>query len=315
VKRWIWPATGVVAIGVVVAGVLLYPSAQASPGRASTHNGESVSAPVTPAADEVLVGAGDIAECGSDGDEATAAVLDGIEGTVFTAGDNAYGDGSDEDYAECYDPSWGRHKTRTRPVAGNHEYNTDGASGYFNYFGEAAGDPDKGYYSYDLGDWHVVVVNSNCDEIDGCDEGSPQEQWLRADLAASTKACTVAMWHHPLFTSGDEHGPSEEMQPIYQALYDANAEVVLSGHNHQYERFAPQDANGQLDEARGLREFVVGMGGANLYGFDDPMPNSEVRNDDTYGVMKMSLHPDGYDWEFVPAAGGTFTDTGSGTCH
>ncbi|MCH7718695.1 MAG: metallophosphoesterase, partial [Chloroflexi bacterium] len=149
----------------------------------------------------MLVGAGDIASCASSGDEATADLLDGIAGTVVTFGDNAYQSGTESEFADCYEPTWGRHKARTRPAPGNHDYITPGASGYFEYFGAAAGDPSKGYYSYDLGAWHVIAINSNCSQVGGCDAGSPQEQWLRADLAESPTSCTVAYWHHPRFSS------------------------------------------------------------------------------------------------------------------
>jgi hypothetical protein len=265
--------------------------------------------------DPVLVGAGDIASCSSTGDEATANLLDGISGTVFTAGDNVYENGTTTEFNNCYDPTWGRRKARTKPSAGNHDYNTAGATGYYGYFGAAAGDPTKGYYSYDIGSWHVVVINSNCSAIGGCQAGSAQEQWLRQDLAASAQPCTISYWHHPRFTSGSNHAPATEMTPIWQALYDFNADVVVSGHNHQYERFAPQTANGTLDTVRGIREFVVGTGGRSHYTFGTIQPNSEVRNSDTYGVIKLTLHANGYDWQFVPEAGKTFTDSGSNTCH
>ena len=257
-----------------------------------------------------LVGAGDIASCNSGGDEATAKLLDTIPGTVFTAGDNAYETGAAADYANCYAPSWGRHKARTRPAPGNHEYLTTGASGYFGYFGSAAGDANKGYYSYDLGAWHVVMLNSNLDVA----TGSPQETWLRADLAAHTQRCTVAIWHHPRFSSGP-HGSSVVLQPIWKALYDAGADLVVVGHDHLYERFAPQNADGQLDVARGMREFVVGTGGAAAYAIASPAPHSEVRNSGTRGVLKLTLYPDRYDWNFVPVAGSTFADAGSASCH
>jgi acid phosphatase type 7 len=265
--------------------------------------------------DPVLVGAGDIASCSSTGDEATANLLDGISGTVFTAGDNVYDNGTTTEFNNCYDPTWGRHKARTKPSAGNHDYNTPGATGYYGYFGAAAGDPTKGYYSYDIGSWHVVAINSNCAAIGGCHAGSAQEQWLRQDLMASNQPCTIAYWHHPRFTSGANHSPSTFMTPIWQALYDFNADVVVAGHNHQYERFAPQTANGTLDTVRGIREFVVGTGGRSHYNFATIQPNSEVRNSDTYGVIKLTLHANGYDWQFVPEAGKTFTDSGSNNCH
>ena len=264
--------------------------------------------------DPVFVGAGDIADCGSTGDEATAALLDGIPGMVYTTGDNVYESGTVNQFANCYDPSWGRHKERTRPAAGNHDYMTTGAAGYFNYFGAAAGDPSKGYYSYDLGQWHIIVINSNCSRVGGCNAGSPQEQWLRADLAAHPVTCTLAYWHHPRFSSG-EHGSSSAMQPIWQALYDAGADVVLNGHDHDYERFAPQSPTGIADLGRGIREFVVGTGGKNHYAIQLPIANSEVRNSDTFGVLKLTLHPTSYDWEFVPVAGKAFTDAGSASCQ
>ncbi|WP_018348045.1 DUF7594 domain-containing protein [Longispora albida] len=265
--------------------------------------------------DPVLVGAGDIATCGGAGDEATADLLDGIPGTVFTAGDNVYTNGTSTEFSNCYGPSWGRHKARTRPAPGNHDYNTSGATGYYGYFGASAGDPSKGYYSYNLGNWHIVVINSNCSAIGGCQAGSAQERWLRADLAASTRPCTAAIWHQPLWTSGASHGPKTAMRPITQALYDHNADVILTGHNHQYERFAPQNPGGQLDTARGIRSFVVGTGGASHYGFGTIQPNSEVRNSTTYGVLKLTLHSNSFDWEFVPEAGRTFSDSGNTACH
>ncbi len=266
------------------------------------------------------MGAGDIALCGSGGDEATAQLLDaifsgGAPGNVFTAGDNAYNSGTASEFADCYEPTWGRHKARTKPAPGNHDYNTGGASGYFGYFGAAAGDPSKGYYSYNLGTWHIIVVNSNCSEVGGCDAGSPQEQWLRADLAANPAVCTLAYWHHPRFSSSSTHGSSTLTQAIWQALYDYDAEVVVSGHDHNYERFAPQDANGGADPAGGIRQFVVGTGGKSHYSFGAPIANSDVRNGDTYGVLKMTLHSTSFDWEFVPVAGKTFSDSGSQSCH
>jgi len=298
------------------------PTNSGSTNAGSTTSGPAIAGPSpgttqaspTPA-DQALIAAGDIASCDSSGDEATARLLDGMPGTVAMLGDSVYPDGSRSDFARCYATSWGRYKDRTRPAAGNHEYQTAGASGYFGYFGAAAGDPARGYYSYDLGAWHVVVVNSNCWAVGGCGTGSPQERWLRADLAASTKKCTLAYWHHPLFTSGNQHGPSTVMRPIFATLYNAGAEVVLSGHEHNYERFAPQDPRGRRDNARGIRAWVVGTGGASHYGFGNPAPNSEVRNTGTYGVLRLTLHAGGYDWQFVPQAGRSFTDRGSATCH
>lgn len=257
----------------------------------------------------VLVGAGDIAACPSTGDEATADLIDDIDGTIFTMGDNAYPDGTDADFQNCYEPSWGRHKPRTYPSPGNHEYHTPGASGYFDYFGAAAGDPAKGYYSYNLGAWHVVVLNSNI----AAEPDSTQHEWLSADLA-STATCTVAYWHHPLFSSG-LHGNQNNMKLTWDALYAANVDVVVNGHDHDYERFAPQDPSGEADSARGIREFVAGTGGVGLRPFETIQPNSEVRNSDTHGVLKLTLNPTSYNWEFIPVTGETFTDSGSASCH
>lgn len=259
----------------------------------------------------VLVGAGDIAVCGDNNDEATAKLLDDIAGTVFTTGDNAYDEGTHSEFSRCYHPTWGRHKARTRPVPGNHDYETSNAAGYFRYFGDAAGDPRKGYYSYDLGAWHIVVLNSNV----SMRAGSPQEQWLKADLAASTKRCTVALWHHPRFSSGTHHGNDSRSQAIWNVLYDAGAELVLVGHEHNYERFAPQTATGVADTARGVRQIVIGTGGRGFYPFGTPLPTSEVRHTGTFGVLKLTLSDGSYAWEFVPVAGKTFTDSGTDTCH
>ena len=258
-----------------------------------------------------LVGAGDIASCGSGGDEATANLLDTIPGTIFTAGDNAYENGSAADFANCYAPSWGRHKARTRPAPGNHEYFTFGATGYYGYFGSAAGDPSKGYYSYELAGWHIIALNSNL----RVDPGSPQEQWLRQDLANSDVQCTLAYWHHPRFSSGVDHGDDPMMEPLWQALYDYGVDVVVSGHDHIYERFAPQTPTGVLDLANGIREFIVGTGGGSSDGIGSPRPNSEVRSGAVWGVLKLSLFADRYEWKFVPVAGKTFTDSGSGSCR
>jgi hypothetical protein len=266
-------------------------------------------APTPPGTTQVLVGAGDIADGGA-GAEATAKLLDAIPGTVFAAGDNAYSDGSAADYAQRYDPTWGRHKARTRPCPGNHEYHQAGAAPYFAYFGANAGPAGRGYYSFDLGDWHVISLNSNIDMR----AGSVQERWLRADLAASTKECTIAFMHHPRFSSGT-HGSSTAPQPLWQALYEAGAEIVIVGHDHNYQRFAPQTPTGVADPARGIREFVAGTGGAGLYQFAAPIANTEAYNTDTHGVLKLTLGPGTYSWQFIPEAGKTYTDSGSGVCH
>jgi hypothetical protein len=263
---------------------------------------------------QVVVGAGDIADCTTPWDEATAAVVSQIAGQVITMGDNAYENGTLDEFTNCYNPSWGQFKNRTRPAPGNHDYNTPAAAGYFTYFGSAA-NPIGGYYSYDLGAWHLIAINSNCADIGGCQAGSPQEQWLRADLAAHPAACSLAYWHHPRFSSGP-HGSDTTFAPIWQALYDYHADVVLNGHDHDYERFAPQTPNGDLDPANGIREFVVGTGGRTASAFGlVRAPNSEVSRDVIYGVIKLTLYPASYHWEFVPIAGESFQDSGDYNCH
>ena len=233
---------------------------------------------------------------------------------MFTLGDNVYGDGSAQQYNDFYDPTWGRHKARTMPVPGNHDYDTPNATGYFDYFGAAAGDPDKGYYSYDLGDWHIITLNTECSEIGGCAPTSPQGLWLQTDLAASPGDCTLALMHKPRFSSGP-HGNSSSTDDLWQILYDAGADVVLSGHDHHYERFAPQDGAGVLDPLNGIRQFVVGTGGTNLRPLETIQANSEISNSVTHGVLKLTLNATSYDWEFVPIAGQTFTDSGSAACN
>jgi hypothetical protein len=263
----------------------------------------------------VLVGAGDIADCRDlTGAEATAKLLEQIPGTVMAVGDLAYPDGSKENFV-CYDKTWGRVKARTRPAPGNHEFHAAGATPYFDYFGPAAGDPQNGYYSYELGTWHIVVLNSECADVGGCEAGSRQETWLRGDLAAHPAACTLAYWHKPLFSSGSAHGNDVSVKPLWHALYDANADVVVAGHDHNYERFAPQNADGMADPARGIREFVAGTGGKNQRPIGAIVPNSEVRNADAFGVLKLTLRPNSYDWQFIPEPGKTFVDSGSGKCH
>ena len=264
--------------------------------------------------DPVFVGAGDIADCSRTQDEATAKLLDAIPGTVFTAGDNVYENGTATEFANCYGPTWGRHKSRTKPVVGNHEYQTSGATGYFGYFGSAAGDPSKGYYSFDIGSWHAVVLNSNCGQV-SCGTSSAQTNWLRADLAAHPTSCTLAIWHHPRFSSS-QSSPDGSTLPLWQALYDAGAELILVGHRHNYERFALQTPAGAADSTFGIREIVVGTGGAGLAGFSGgTMSNSQVKNSSTFGVLKLTLHSGSYDYTFIPIAGQSFTDSGSTSCH
>jgi hypothetical protein len=232
----------------------------------------------------------------------------------MAVGDLAYPDGTKENF-KCYESTWGRVKERTRPAVGNHEFHSAGGTPYFEYFGASAGDPKDGYYSYELGSWHIVVLNSECKDIGGCDAHSREVQWLRADLVAHPAACTLAYWHKPLFSSGSAHGNDPEMMALWQTLYDRHADLVINGHDHNYERFAPQDAAGHSDAARGIREFVVGTGGKNHRPIILAKPNSEARNADAFGVLKLTLRNGTYDWQFIVEAGKTFTDSGTAKCH
>lgn len=262
----------------------------------------------------VLVGAGDIASCASAGDEQTAKLLDNISGIVFTAGDNVYERGRLQEFVQCFAPSWGRHKARIRPAAGNHEYLTPNAQGYFTYFGAAAGSPSKGYYSYNLGAWRVIVLNSNCAHVGGCHAGSPQEQWLRTELKMNPSPCTIAYWHHPRFSSGP-HGNTQSVGPLWEALYEAGADLVVNGHDHLYERFAPQAPDGSLDSDKGIRQITVGTGGRSLYSIKRLKSNSVFRSTTTYGVLKLTLRSSGYTWQFVAAPNGRVLDKGEASCH
>ena len=271
--------------------------AASAPGPSPAASGQSP----TPAADPVLVGAGDIADCGLDDDTATADLVAGTPGTVFTAGDNVYPDGTADQFRDCYGPTWGRFLDRTRPAAGNHDWDTKRLAGYLDYFGTNAAPDGKSWYSYDLGAWHIVVLDSDCGSVGGCGADLPQGRWLATDLAASRAGCTLAIWHHPRFSSG-EHGNDADVAPFWRALYDAGADLVINGHDHDYERFAPQDPDGRVDQARGIREFVVGTGGAALRTFPMTVVNSEVRIAGTHGVIRLVLHPGSYDWTFMSTA-------------
>jgi acid phosphatase type 7 len=263
----------------------------------------------SPSPTGALVGAGDIADCVSPGAALTARLLDRFGGTVFTTGDNAYPTGSAESFRDCYHPTWGRHLRRTHPVPGNHDYQTPGAAAYYAYFGNQAGPAGLGYYSYYEGPWRVIALNS---EIP-VHPGSPQMDWLEAELRRERRRCTLAYWHRPLFSSGP-NGNHHEMRDLWQTLYDANADVILVGHDHLYERFGPQDADGRPDQTRGLRQFTVGTGGGFLYEFRTVRPNSEVRIT-TWGVLSLSLLDGMYLWEFVSAENAVVLDSGSATCH
>jgi hypothetical protein len=268
------------------------------------------SVPTTPANNEVVfVGAGDIGHCDMNGAELTGKLLDEIPGTVFTVGDNAYTTGSYQNYVDCYDPWWGRHKDRTRPAPGNHDYETPGAEGYFSYFGSRAGKPGEGYYHFTLGAWNIYSLNSHV----AADASSAQYKWLATQLAGKTSKCTLAYWHNPVRSSG-RNGDTAEMVDIWKLLYDHGAEVVLSGHEHHYERFAPMNPSFELDTARGIREFVVGTGGGPRYPFDVIKPLSEVRLS-VWGLLKLTLRPEDYSWEFLAVSGDRTRDQGTGVCH
>jgi len=241
---------------------------------------------------------------------------------VLALGDVQYEQGALSDFQIYYEPSWGRFKNITYPTVGNHEYLTSGASGYYDYFNGVgvqtgrAGDRSKGYYAVNVGNWRIYILNTNCSQAGGCGVGSAQEKWLRADLAANPRACSIATVHHPLWTSGSRANEGGDKTPLYKAFYDARGEIILAGHEHNYERFAPQTANGLLDPSNGVVEFVVGTGGRNFTQFVTTATNSLVRDDKTFGVLKLVLHPNSYDFEFVPIAGSTFTDRGTNiSCH
>jgi hypothetical protein len=277
--------------------------------------------------DPVIVAAGDIAcgpadKLGNDTSGelsvcrqmATSDLVLAIHPTaVLELGDNQYPVGRYLSYEHYFGPSWGRFDAISRPVPGNHEYLSRDANGYYRYFGASAGDPGRGYYSYDLGHWHLIALNAECAFIGGCSAGSPEERWLAADLRQHPAACILAYWHQPRFSSG-QHGDEPVYDAFWRDLFAAHADAVLNGHDHDYERFAPQDPSGHADPA-GIREFVVGTGGKSHYRFKHIKPNSVVRNDTASGVLVMTLHPDSYSWRFESAGSGSFRDSGTARCH
>ena len=297
--RWMLAAVAVLAVG-------LPPSA--------------ARAEVEPAADEAtIIIAGDIATCTGSGDAQTAALVETIPGIVMTAGDNAYPRGSGAQCRDCYGPTWGRFRARTRPALGNHDWATAGAAGYFDYFGSRAGPGRRGWYAFNAGTWRIYVLDSmlcfiGTRQESGCTRGSPQYGWLANDLQEHPRACVMAVMHHPRFSSGP-HGNTVRTRPLLGLLYRAGAEIVVNGHDHVYERFARARPDGAPDDASGLRQFIVGTGGGGLYGLDDvAAPNSEVRDNSSYGVLRLRLGSDGYSWRFrrVRGAGG---DRGAELCH
>lgn len=294
------------AVTLVVASVL----ALSSGGTSSTAAADDV-----PPGTAVLFAAGDMHSCEGSGDRATADLLGSLlaetpGATVAMLGDAVYLRPTATNYSNCYGPNWGRFADITRPVVGNHDYSSTGATGYFDYFGAAAGERDKGWYSFDLGAWHVIALNGNCSKVGGCGPTSPQGTWLTADLAAHPSACTLALWHQPLYSSSLS---TAAVRPLFRQLYDAGADVVLNAHLHNYEMFQPQNGSGVADD-RGVRQFVVGTGGSGLHPFGTILPNSAVRIDDALGVLRLELRPTGYDWQFLPVPGSSSTDSGSAEC-
>ena len=266
-----------------------------------------------------LVGAGDIAVCGpNETDSATAALVQTIldansTALAFTSGDNVYPDGSLNHFRSCYRPTWGAFKARTRPVPGNHEYyNNPRAEGYFTYFGSRAGPSGRGWYAFSPGEWRVYMLTSECRARSTC--FAKQLDWLTADLTKNPRECVMAVWHRPLFSTG-EHGNSARMRGVFEALYKAGAELVVNGHDHGYQRLKPVDAMGIEDPRNGLREIVVATGGASLYDFPTNSHLVAVRDNTSHGVLKLTLAPGSYRWEFVPIPGDSFTDRGTAACH
>jgi len=285
-------------------------SSPSGPSGGGPPNGGGVVPPPNRGGPNVLVGAGDIANCDSPGDEATARLLDTIEGTVFTAGDNAYMNGSAAQFRDCYNPGWGKHRDRTYPTPGNHDYETSNATGYYDYFGSRAGPRNGGYYAYDVANWRVYALNSEFDKVPNL--AQMQMDWLKSEFASRPAPCSIAIWHKPLYTSGP-NGENPHMRDIFKLLYDNGVDVVLNGHDHIYERFAPQDANGRLDPARGIRQFTVGTGGVATYTNPRVAQNSE-KIFSVWGVLMLTLNSNSYEWEFISVDPG-FRDTGSGSCH
>jgi hypothetical protein len=328
-KTWHWLAICAAAVLVTGTGVVLVrpslvglggdPSASATPTKQPAGNGSTTTVTVAavgdlacdPADSHWNHGTGSPSYCH---ERKVAALVGEVRPTAFLPlGDVQYEKGTAAAFAKSYDPAFGRFKSISYPVAGNHEYRTNDAAGYFDYFGSRAGPRNRGYYSYDLGSWHLIALNSECDEV-SCSKGSAQETWLREDLAAHQNQCVLAYWHVPRWSNGAEHGDSTSVSAFVQALYDAHAEVILNGHDHNYERFAPRTPSGTIDRAAGVREFVVGTGGKNLKPVS-PSSATEASTADAYGLLSLTLAPGSYSWRFHSEAGKTYTDSGTATCH
>jgi hypothetical protein len=298
--------------------ILLCSIVSTGPAFAACGGGSGPVEPPGPLPAETILVAGNIATCGTTNDEATAGLLDTLQGTIFTLGDNAFPDGTVEAYTGCYEPSWGRHKARTYAALGNHEYRTGTAAPSFDYFGTRAGPRDLGYYSLDLGNWHIIVLNINDVTVNESIpfEGSAQDQWLTADLASNSKVCTLVISHNPRFFSSNTLGWTSNayVAPLWRRLYDAGVDVVLSGQQHDYERFPPMTFTGLVDEARGIHEFNVGTGGESTEPMVAIAEHSATRSE-AFGILKLILDSGSYSWEFVPVTPGQFSDSGQGSCH
>jgi hypothetical protein len=303
-RPWTWVGIAIAAAaGVAALVIFLPPRSVTDAGMLTQPSGLPTVAPASGSPPEIMLALGDAAACDSTADEAVAELASRLPGTIAMLGDTVYVEGTTAEYRECFQPSWGPLRSRIRPAVGNHEYRTEGAAGYFEYFGSAAGRAGEGWYSYDLGAWHVVVLNSNCAEV-GCDPGSPQLEWLRADLATVDGECLLAYWHSPRWSSG-RHGSEDDVAAFWETLRDAGADVVLAGHNHAYERI-------ELD---GIRQFTVGTGGRYLYPFEnDPLPETVTRSASTFGLLWLALGEDAYEWEFIGLGDDPYTDAGEGTC-
>lgn len=291
------------AFAAAVASLVALVNCGASPPSGPTPPGGG---PPPPAASAQILAAGDIGECGF-GALKTGLLLDKLPGTLLALGDLAYFQGSTVNFRDCYDPAWGRHIDRTRPVPGNHEYETPGASSFYDYFGGLAGPRGLGYFAFTAGPWRIIGLNSELP----MGPGSPQNLWLRDELASNRQGCAMAYWHRPLFSSGP-NGNNPDTRELWRTLSEFGADVVLNAHDHLYERFAPQDLDGKASST-GIRQFTAGTGGAHLYTPGAPKPNSQVRVS-AYGILKMTLTPSGYQWEFL-SVDNTVLDSGSGVCH